>query len=212
MATRAEDAETKELRSGAKRYVLDVRLADGEELRAPVGSDIAAARAQLASVHATGASDAFVFLGENTVVRGRDIRYVRLREDDEENDRGLLESLKTRVGGMHRMTTYDSEQGARTTRIRSSGGESGGFFDEPGVGYGRRPWAETKPFFLTSEFLVLAVIVVGIAIAMGVLDTFNANRGWLLITIIGAAYMVSRGLAKAGTRDPNPRDRGPDDR
>jgi hypothetical protein len=70
--------------------------------------------------------------------------------------------------------------------------------------------SETKPFFLTSEFLVLAAIVLGLAIAMGVLDTFNASRGWLLITIIGAAYMVSRGLAKAGTRDPNPRDGGHD--
>ncbi|MDQ3858550.1 MAG: hypothetical protein M3327_08920 [Actinomycetota bacterium] len=210
MATRADEAETKELRSRAKRYVLDVRLADGEELRAPAGSDVEAARAQLASIHATGTSDAFVSLGENTVVRGRDIRYVRLLEDDEENERGLIESLKERVGGSHRMTTHDSEQGLRTTRIRGSGGESGGFFDEPAAGYGRRPWAETKPFFLTSEFLVLAAIVLGLAIAMGVLDTFNASRGWLLITIIGAAYMVSRGLAKAGTRDPNPRDGGHD--
>ncbi|MDQ3865849.1 MAG: hypothetical protein M3304_03340 [Actinomycetota bacterium] len=209
MATRADEAETKELRSRARRYVLDVRLADGEELRAPAGSDIELARAQLASIHATGASDEFVSLGENTVVRARDIRYVRLRAEDEENERGLIESLKERVGGSHRMTTHDTEQGSRTTRIRSSGGESGGFFDEP-AGYGRRPWAETSPFFLKSEFLVLAVIVLGVTIAMGVLDTFNANRGWLLITIIGAAYIVSRGLAKSGTRDPNPRDGGHD--
>jgi hypothetical protein len=48
------------------------------------------------------------------------------------------------------------------------------------------------------------VIVVGLAIAMGALDNFNADRGWLLITVIGAAYMIARGLAKAGTRDPNP--------
>ncbi len=45
-----------------------------------------------------------------------------------------------------------------------------------------------------------------VAIAMGVLDNFNANRGWLPITIIGAAYMIARGLANSGTRDPNPRD------
>ena len=105
------------------------------------------------------------------------------------------------------MTTHDTEQGSRTMRARGSGDEGRGFFDEPGFGYGRRPWSETKPFFLTSEFLVLAGIVVALAIAMGVLDNFNADRGWLLVTIIGAAYLVSRGLAKSGTRDPNPNPR-----
>jgi hypothetical protein len=91
-----------------------------------------------------------------------------------------------------------------------AGGESRGFFDDPGIGYGRRPWSETKLFFLTSEVLVLAVIAAAIAIAMGVLDNFDAPRGWLLITIIGAAYMVARGLAKSGTRDPNPNPRDAD--
>jgi hypothetical protein len=43
-----------------------------------------------------------------------------------------------------------------------------------------------------------------------VLDNFAAPRGWLLITIIGAAYMVARGLAKSGTRDPNPNPRDAD--
>ncbi len=203
MTTRADQAETQQLRPAAKRYVLDVRLVDGEELRAPAGPDLEAARAQLASVHATGASDAFVFLGENTVVRGREIGYVRLRED-EDNERGVIDSLKTRVGGRRRMTTHDTEQGSRSTRVRSSGGESLGFFDDPGIGYAGRPWSETKPFFLTSEFLVLAGILAALAIAMAVLDNFDANRGWLLITIIGAAYIVSRGLAKSGTRAPNP--------
>jgi hypothetical protein len=101
------------------------------------------------------------------------------------------------------MTTHDTEQDSRAARVRGSQGEGRGFFDEPGIGYGR-PWSETKPSFLTSELLVLAGIVVALAIAMGALDNFNADRGWLLITVIGAAYLVSRGLAKLGTRDPNP--------
>jgi hypothetical protein len=33
-------------------------------------------------------------------------------------------------------------------------------------------------------------------------DVFNAFRAWLLIVGIGAAYVISRGLAKAGSRDP----------
>ena len=33
-------------------------------------------------------------------------------------------------------------------------------------------------------------------------DAFPAIRAWLYVTITAAAYMVSRGLAKAGSRDP----------
>ena len=210
MTTGTHEAETQDLRA-AKRYVLEVKLDDGDVIRANAGSDPERARAQLAAIHATGATDTFVYLGDDTVVRSRDVRYVRLREAGHGDDGpGLMDSLKQRVGGGSLMATYDTEQGARSTRVRmggeSGGGESRGFFDRQEIGYGRRPWSETKPFFLTSEFLTLAGIIAAIAIAMAVLDNFNANRGWLLITIIGAAYMIARGLAKSGTRDPNPRD------
>ena len=203
MATTTQTEVTQELRQ-TTRYVFEIRLDDGEEIRADAGLDREAARMQLTSLHSAGASDAFVFLGTDTVVRSGDVRYVRIREIDA----GSSGNWKTpRRRGGHEMTTYETERGSRATRVRAGGdGESRGFFDDPGIGYGRRPWSETKPFFLTSEFLTLAGILTGIAIAMGVLDNFNADRGWLLITIIGAAYMVARGLAKSGTRDPNPRD------
>ena len=203
--TQPDTEVTTELRRESKRYVLEIGLDDGDGLRADAGTDLDRARAQLASIDATGASDAFVFLGQDTVVRSRDIRYVHLREagGDDESGPGIIDTVKDRVGG-RRMSTYGTEQGStRVTTRRSEDGGSGAF-DQPMFGYGRRPWAETKPFFLTSEFLVLAGIITALAIAMGVLDNFDANRGWLLITTIGAAYLVSRGLAKSGSRDPNP--------
>ena len=33
-------------------------------------------------------------------------------------------------------------------------------------------------------------------------DAFPASRAWLYVAIVGVGYMVSRGLAKAGSRDP----------
>jgi hypothetical protein len=39
-------------------------------------------------------------------------------------------------------------------------------------------------------------------------DAFPAVRAWLYVAIVGAAYMVSRGLAKAGSREPYWADRG----
>ena len=33
-------------------------------------------------------------------------------------------------------------------------------------------------------------------------DAFPAVRAWLYVAIVGVGYMISRGLAKAGSRDP----------
>jgi hypothetical protein len=33
-------------------------------------------------------------------------------------------------------------------------------------------------------------------------DAFGASRAWLYVAIVGPAYMVSRGLAKAGSSEP----------
>ena len=62
---------------------------------------------------------------------------------------------------------------------------------------------ETKEFFKTSEFLVLVLTTFGIAVAANVDLFFDAASAWTFLTIVGAAYMVSRGLAKLGTRDPH---------
>jgi hypothetical protein len=86
---------------------------------------------------------------------------------------------------------------------QQQGDSDQGFLDQY-VGYGRRPYAETKPFFMTSEFLATAAAIAAVAIALGTNDLVNGFRGWLLITIIASAYILSRGIAKAGARDPNP--------
>jgi hypothetical protein len=59
---------------------------------------------------------------------------------------------------------------------------------------------ETKPFFLTSEFVGSVLAIVGIAITAAASDAFGAWRAWILITAITVGYMISRGIAKSGTR------------
>jgi hypothetical protein len=47
--------------------------------------------------------------------------------------------------------------------------------------------------------------VVGIGITALVVDDnpdFGAERAWLYITILTVGYMLSRGLAKSGSREP----------
>ena len=59
---------------------------------------------------------------------------------------------------------------------------------------------ETKAFYKTSEFIVLLAAVAGVAVALN--KNLTAWHGWLLITVLAAAYMISRGIAKAGSYDP----------
>ena len=76
----------------------------------------------------------------------------------------------------------------------------------PGMnGYG---WSETKPFFMTSEFLGTLVCIIGVCITAAVAADLDSRGASLLCTILVAAYVVSRGIAKAGTRShaSDPRD------
>ena len=76
-------------------------------------------------------------------------------------------------------------------------------------GVARRLSTETKHALKTTEFYAYVVTFVMILIAGnsiesdgGSPDHFAANKVWLYITILTVGYMVSRGLAKAGSRDP----------
>jgi len=66
---------------------------------------------------------------------------------------------------------------------------------------------ETKASFKTTEFFAFLAVLAGILIAAQVVDEantggFGARQAWLYITILTVGYMVSRGLAKSGSRDP----------
>jgi hypothetical protein len=72
----------------------------------------------------------------------------------------------------------------------------------------RRLTTETKSAFKTTEFLAYVVAVVGVLLASllvgkadGHEDYFRADRAWWIIALLTIGYMVSRGLAKSGSRD-----------
>jgi hypothetical protein len=84
------------------------------------------------------------------------------------------------------------------------GGPGYGYGSQPHFGYGYRirpAWpVETKPFFLTSEFWGAVIACIGIAITAAASDSFGSWRAWILITAIVVGYLVSRGIAKSGTK------------
>lgn len=58
---------------------------------------------------------------------------------------------------------------------------------------------ETKEFFRASEFWVLVLSVIAIAITAAADEAFDAPGAMRWITIVVAAYILSRGIAKAGS-------------
>ena len=61
---------------------------------------------------------------------------------------------------------------------------------------------ETKASTKTSEFFVYVIAAAAILIASYVVDGFNATEGWMFFTYLSIGYMISRGLAKSGSREP----------
>jgi F0F1-type ATP synthase assembly protein I len=76
---------------------------------------------------------------------------------------------------------------------------------------------ETKPSWKSTELFVYLAAVVAVLIASQMVgdgaghpnDYFAADKAWWYITLLTIGYLVSRGLAKSGsrTRDGNPRTR-----
>jgi hypothetical protein len=67
----------------------------------------------------------------------------------------------------------------------------------------RRVSTETKASFKTTELIayILAVLAVLIASAMVDASDFGAQEAWRYVTYLTIGYMISRGLAKSGSRD-----------
>ena len=65
-------------------------------------------------------------------------------------------------------------------------------------------YTETKAFFRTSEFwfAVLGVVAVLLAAYNDGGDSMTRDDGWRYATAIAIGYMLARGLAKAGTKEP----------
>ena len=67
-------------------------------------------------------------------------------------------------------------------------------------GIARRTHDETKHSLKTTEFWAMLGIIVAILIATAISDSLNDVRAWTLVAAVAIGYMVSRGLAKSGTK------------
>jgi hypothetical protein len=72
----------------------------------------------------------------------------------------------------------------------------------------RRLSTETKASFKTTELFAYLGAVVGVLMASQLIGTedghddyFRADRAWFFIVLLTIGYLLSRGLAKSGSRD-----------
>jgi len=71
----------------------------------------------------------------------------------------------------------------------------------------RRATSETKSAFKTTELVVYVASVIGVLVASLVIDNvddgqgFSAYQAWFLVTLLTIGYLISRGLAKSGSRE-----------
>ncbi|MCA1847139.1 MAG: hypothetical protein LC792_28895 [Actinobacteria bacterium] len=74
--------------------------------------------------------------------------------------------------------------------------------------FARRLTTETKQAFKTTEFWTFVAVAIGVLIAGAAIDNgtegdvLDGGKAWLYVTLLTIGYMISRGLAKSGSRDP----------
>ena len=63
---------------------------------------------------------------------------------------------------------------------------------------------ETKSAYKTTELIVYVLAVLGVLIASALVTdaSFGADHAWRYVTYLTVGYLISRGLAKAGSREP----------
>ena len=66
----------------------------------------------------------------------------------------------------------------------------------------RQKSTETKSAYKSTELIVYLAAAAAILIAGLIVDGFNATETWRYFTYLSIGYMISRGLAKAGSREP----------
>jgi len=106
------------------------------------------------------------------------------------------------------MAAVDEPGGRDRGSVSAGGGGGAGIGRDRGHSHHS---TETKAAFKTTELIAYVVVFIGILIAAVVVnggdnssdpDLFTASQAWLYITILTLGYMISRGLAKSGSREP----------
>ncbi|MEY2565969.1 MAG: hypothetical protein QOE35_498 [Actinomycetota bacterium] len=99
------------------------------------------------------------------------------------------------------MSTQTGRNDTQATRTAPTDTVRGGY-ETPAVHRTRATSTETRKAFRTTEFFAFVVVSVATLIAAYSDSQFDIDHAWTLVAIITFGYMLSRGIAKAGSREP----------
>jgi hypothetical protein len=106
------------------------------------------------------------------------------------------------------MTTSTGTGYSAEGRGRDGAPGNASYADSTPAHAGSRRSTETKASFKTTELMVYIAAVVGVLIASAAvgtthahLDYFRADKAWFYVVLLTIGYVVSRGLAKSGSRE-----------
>ena len=60
---------------------------------------------------------------------------------------------------------------------------------------------EARPGFMTTEFWLTMLVAIAVVVISYVDDSYSVDLGWKLGVGLVAAYVISRGIAKAGSSE-----------
>src|SRR3954452_21959113 len=71
------------------------------------------------------------------------------------------------------------------------------------LGRARRLSTENKSAVKTTELIAYVAAVIGVLVAAAIVaaSDFGSQEAWFYVTLLTIGYMISRGLAKSGSRD-----------
>ncbi|MEY2476710.1 MAG: hypothetical protein QOG87_2025 [Actinomycetota bacterium] len=92
--------------------------------------------------------------------------------------------------------------GARATNTPATTDTVRGGYETPRPATPRLRSTETRKSFRTTEFIAFVVITALTLLSAYTQDGFDIDQAWTLVAVITSFYMLSRGIAKAGSREP----------
>src|SRR4051794_4283900 len=152
---------------------VEIRLRNGDPIKARAHGG----QADVAGIHRTLQESEFVQVGDDTIVRSADVQSIQVREQGS----GLMDSIRSRVSGGNG-DGAEREDGHTTDHGSSRRGMTELGRDGAEI--------ETKPFFLTSEFLLAFAAWVALLLTTLASDSVDAWMFSVLTIAIATGYML----------------------
>lgn len=170
---------------------LVITLRSGERLVARLTGDEQSARGRLLAAQAQLAAEQYILVGDEIVVRADEVRSVELMHDPPDPAFSQHETVPE--------PSYESTWGAHRPRRH-------------GTALVDRAYELLRATFGTAplppgEVVAAVVGVVGVVLAALIANDLDAQGASLVVALILSAYILSRGIAKAGREAPRDRPR-----